>query len=175
MTDKEMTALFTVMLLAWPNAETFKGGIPKLKPTIKLWAAYANNIDFWTGQQAVIRLCKHSKFPPTIAKFLEEVDRINEDIKRLSGRAFQEICNADIMYGSLAAFYSKLPPGSFTRAVIDAMGGISALSRTWIDDRGKERSIWNLQEMENACQAVMRGRPEMVGGMLPELNNENGR
>ena len=27
MTNKEMTEIFSVMLLAWPNAEVFKGGI----------------------------------------------------------------------------------------------------------------------------------------------------
>ena len=59
MTGKEMTELFAIMLLAWPNAETFKGGIPKLAPTIKLWVSCTANVDFWTGQQAVVRLCQH--------------------------------------------------------------------------------------------------------------------
>lgn len=58
MTGKEMTELFAVMLLAWPNAETFKGGIAKLAPTIKLWVSCTTDVDFWTGQQAVIRLCQ---------------------------------------------------------------------------------------------------------------------
>lgn len=39
MTKKEMTELFSVMLLAWPNAEMFKGGVAKLGPTIELWTA----------------------------------------------------------------------------------------------------------------------------------------
>lgn len=39
MTKKEMTELFGVMLLAWPNAEMFKGGVAKLGPTIELWTA----------------------------------------------------------------------------------------------------------------------------------------
>ena len=71
MEGKEMTELFLVMLLAWPNAEAFKGGIPKLTPPIKLWTSCTADVDFWTGQQAVIHLCQHCKFPPTIAVLCE--------------------------------------------------------------------------------------------------------
>lgn len=175
MTGKEMTELFAVMLLAWPNAETFKGGIAKLAPTIKLWASCTADVDFWTGQQAVIRLCQRCKFPPTIAEFREQVDNVNQDIKQLTDRAFHEIRNAKAMYGSLSAFYAELPPGNFTRAVIDTVGGIGALTRTWTDNNGKERSMWNLREIEEASRMVIRGRPAMVGGELPTLNVKNGR
>ena len=175
MEGKEMTELFLVMLLAWPNAEAFKGGIPKLTPTIKLWTSCTADVDFWTGQQAVIRLCQHCKFPPTIAEFREQVDNVNKDIKKLTDCAFNEIRNAEFMYGSLAAFYTELPPGNFTRAVIDTVGGIGALTRTWTDNSGKECSMWNLREIEEASRMVIRGRPAMVGGELPALNERNGR
>lgn len=175
MTGKEMTELFAVMLLAWPNAETFKGGIAKLAPTIKLWASCTADVDFWTGQQAVKRLCQHCKFPPTIAEFREQTDNVNKDIKKLTDRAFQEIRNADTMYGSLSAFYADLPPKSFTKAVIDTVGGIEALTHTWTDSSGKECAMWNLREIEDACQMVIRGRPAMIGGELPALNGENRR
>ena len=112
MTGKEMTELFAIMLLAWPNAETFKGGIPKLAPTIKLWVSCTADVDFWTGQQAVVRLCQHCKFPPTIAEFREQVDNVNKDIKRLTDQAFQEIRSANTMYESLTAFYTELPRGT---------------------------------------------------------------
>ena len=58
MTRKEMTEIFSVMLLAWPNAEMFKGGVQKLGPTIELWTACLPDVDFWQGQQAVIKLCR---------------------------------------------------------------------------------------------------------------------
>lgn len=172
MTGKEMTELFAVMLLAWPNAETFKGGIAKLAPTIKLWVSCTTDVDFWTGQQAVIRLCQHCKFPPTIAEFREQVDNVNKDIKQLTSRAFNEIRTANAMYGSLSAFYAELPPGNFTRAVIDTVGGIGALSHTWTDNSGEKSSMWNLQEIEDACRMVIRGRPTMIGGELPALNGK---
>lgn len=76
MTKKEMTELFGVMLLAWPNAEMFKGGVAKLGPTIELWTACLTDVDFWLGQQAVIRLCRECKFPPSIAEFKEKADAV---------------------------------------------------------------------------------------------------
>lgn len=175
MTGKEMTELFAVMLLAWPNAETFKGGIAKLAPTIKLWVSCTADVDFWTGKQAVIRLCQHCKFPPTIAEFREQVDNVNQDIKSITSRTFQEIRNAEHMHGSIEAFYAELPLGDFTRAVIDTVGGVAALTRISKDVGGREYSMWNLSAIEDACQTVIRGRPAMVGGELPALNAKNGR
>ncbi len=176
MTGKEMTELFAVMLLAWPNAETFKGGIAKLAPTIKLWVSCTADVDFWTGQQAVIRLCQHCKFPPTIAEFREQVANVNKDIERLTDRVRQELRNADLMYGSLSALYEELPPGGFTRAVIDTVGGVDALTRPVKDCDGTEQAMWNWQDIEDACRTVIRGRPSMVGGELPALNSpQNGR
>lgn len=169
MTSKEMTELFAVMLLAWPNAETFKGGIAKLAPTIKLWTSCTTDVDFWTGQQAVVRLCQKCKFPPTIAEFREQADCVNQDIKRLTDRTFQEIRSADLMYGSLATFYNELPPGDFTRTVIDTVGGVEALTVISKDRGGREHSMWNLRGIEDACQAVIRKRPALVGGQLPAL------
>lgn len=169
MTNKEMTELFAVMLLAWPNAETFKGGIAKLAPTIKLWTSCTTDVDFWTGQQAVIRLCQKCKFPPTIAEFREQVDSVNKDIKSLTSRTYQEIRSADAMYGSITAFYAELPPGNFTRVVIDTVGGIEALTHTWTDNSGKVCAMWNMREIEDACRSVIRGRPALIGGQLPAL------
>lgn len=170
MTNKEMTELFAVMLLAWPNAETFKGGIPKLTPTIKLWTSCTADVDFWTGQQAVIHLCQHCKFPPTIAEFREQVDNVNKDIKSITSRTFQEIRSAELMYGSLEAFYAKLPLGSFTRAVIDTVGGVDALTLPVKSIGGGKQAMWNWQGIADACWTVIQRRPTLVGGQLPALN-----
>lgn len=169
MTTKEMTELFAVMLLAWPNAETFKGGIAKLAPTIKLWTACTADVDFWTGERAVMRLCQKCKFPPTIAEFREQVDSVNKDIKGLTDGVFNEIRNAELMYGSLEKFYMTLPATAFAKAVIDMMGGVSTLAITGKSQDGREFSRWNWQGIEDACHAVIRRRPAMVGGELPAL------
>ena len=176
MTNKEMTELFAVMLLAWPNADTFKGGIAKLAPTLKLWTACTTDVDFWTGQQAVIYLCKSCKFPPTIAEFREQVENVNKHIKSLADRTFQEIRSADLMYGSINAFYEGLPPGNFTRAVIDMVGGVDALTLPVKSCGGSNQAMWNWSGIEDACRTVIRGCPTMIGGELPALNGpKNGR
>ena len=76
MTKKEMTELFSVMLLAWPNAEMFKGGVAKLGPTIELWTACLTDVDFWLGQQTVIRLGRGCKFPASSAECKVEADAV---------------------------------------------------------------------------------------------------
>ena len=82
-----MTELFSVMLLAWPNAEMFKGGVAKLGPTIELWTACLPEVDFWTGRQAVVRLCRTSPFPPSIAEFKRQAEAVDRDFsfRRLVG------------------------------------------------------------------------------------------
>lgn len=122
MTKKEMTELFSVMLLAWPNAEMFKGGMQKLGPTIELWTACTADVDFWTGQQAVIRLCKTNKFPPTIAEFLEQVGGVRTEIKSEISLAWN-----GVKFGSRGLtpgeWYATLRPGEKVKEVVDQMGG----------------------------------------------------
>ena len=76
MTHKEMSEIFAVMLLAYPNAEVFKGGIAKLGPTINLWVTCLPEIDFWTGQQAVVEVVfnrvLHSAFPDSVHDVLHQ-------------------------------------------------------------------------------------------------------
>ena len=86
MTHKEMSEIFAVMLLAYPNAEVFKGGIAKLGPTINLWVTCLPEIDFWTGQQAVVKLVRECKLDMGLGKTPEEaVARLPEgtDIRRV--------------------------------------------------------------------------------------------
>ena len=88
MTRKEMSEIFAVMLLAYPNAEVFKGGIAKLGPTINLWVTCLPEIDFWTGQQAVVKLVRECKFPPTIAEFKEKAEAVQAEVRARIGRAW---------------------------------------------------------------------------------------
>ncbi len=168
MTNREMTEIFSAMLLAWPNAEVFKGGVERLAPTIKLWTNCTADIDFWTGQQAVYRLCRSCKFPPTIAEFREQADRVNAEMRAIAGQTVWELRGADSLYGSVEAFYEKLPKGAFTREVIDALGGPGALLVT-VGHGGEKLTMWNVSGMEAACRAVVSERPELIGGNLPAL------
>lgn len=155
MTNKEMTELFSIMLLAWPNAETFRGGIAKLGPTIRLWATCTADIDFWTGQQAMIRLVETSKFPPSIAEFKEQAKVVEDRIKMASGRFLDRMRLHRDLGKSALDYYARLSTSDFDRAVIDRLGGTENLT---IGDR------WNIEGIEEACRAVIRSRPAVVGG-----------
>jgi len=127
MTKKEITEIFSAMLLAWPNAEMFKGGVQKLGPTIELWAKCLPDVDFWTGQQALVRLCQVCKFPPTIAEFREQVEKVNMDVRRRTEFEWSRI-RAELGMGSTPQqIYNGLPPSSVGRCAMDAMGGPDAI------------------------------------------------
>ena len=86
MTRAEMTEIFAVLMLAYPNAEMFKAPnrqalMDKLAPTITLWATCLADVDFWTGQQAAVRVCNACKFPPTIAEFREQAEAVTRDMR----------------------------------------------------------------------------------------------
>ena len=148
MTNKEMSELFSVMMLAWPNAEMFKGGVAKLAPTIKLWTSCLPEIDFWTGQQALIKLCRVCKYPPTIADFIR---------------------NADYFGGSLEAWYAELPPGCPEKLVIARMGGPQELIETHTGGDGKQFSMWRWDRLEAEYRSLLRERKTLPGGSVAAL------
>lgn len=156
MTKKEMTELFSVMLLAWPNSEMFKGGIAKLGPTIELWAACTDDIDFWTGKQAVMDLCKTLKFPPTIAEFRERADDAQRKIDGFVSRTFSAIHLEELTGGTYETYYMSLPEGSVEKEVINAMGGYKTLV---IDD-----THWNRQGFRDTYYALLQGKAKPLPG-----------
>lgn len=154
MTKKEMTEIFAVMQLAYPRAEMFKGGIETLKPTIELWVACLPDVDAWTGQQAIKRICRESKFPPTIAEFRAAAEEVCRDIESTIGRYINDIRIADTIEG-IEAYYAKLLEGSPIKATIDRMGGTVALSTTYTHN-GKQCSRWNWPEFATAYKSLIR-------------------
>ena len=55
MTRAEVTEIFAVLMMAYPNAEMFKAPDKdslkaKLAPTITLWTTCLRDIDFWAAQ-----------------------------------------------------------------------------------------------------------------------------
>ncbi len=164
MTKKEMTEIFSVMMLAWPNAEMFKGGVQKLGPTIELWAVCLLDIDFWLAQQTVVRLCRECKFPPTIAEFKEKAEAAKQDIKNKIDTSFQQIRTCEFLYGSLDAYYESLPQGSEIKAVIDAMGGVQALTITH-----GQVSQWNLSGFETTYRQLVRNENVLEGSNVKAL------
>nr|DAH43237.1 MAG TPA: Loader and inhibitor of phage G40P [Caudoviricetes sp.] len=154
MTKKEMTEIFAVMQLAYPRAEMFKGGVGTLKPTIELWVACLPDVDFWTGQQAIRRVCRESKFPPTIAEFRAAAEDVHRDIECTIRRYINDIRTADAIEG-IEAYYTSLPEGSPIKATIDRMGGTPTLYTTYTHN-GRQCSKWNWPEFAAAYKNLIR-------------------
>lgn len=133
MTRAEVTEIFAVLMMAYPNAEMFKAPDKdslkaKLAPTITLWTTCLRDIDFWAAQQAVIRVCQTCKFPPTIAEMREAAEAVLHEVR-------SEISNAYLMARSelqLARLAGRTKEQALegmptrTQKVIEAMGGIDA-------------------------------------------------
>ena len=133
MTRAEVTEIFAVLMMAYPNAEMFKAPDKdslkaKLAPTITLWTTCLRDIDFWAAQQAVIRVCQTCKFPPTIAEMREAAEAVLHEVR-------SEISNAYLMARSelqLARLTGRTKEQALegmptrTQKVIEAMGGIDA-------------------------------------------------
>lgn len=131
MNRAEMTEIFAVLMLAYPNAEMFKAPNQqalkeKLAPVITLWTTCLRDVDFWTGQQAAVRVCQTCKFPPSIAEMREAAEKVQEEVRREINWAYISIRNSvrrmAEMGRTLEQVYEGLPARS--RKTIDAMGGM---------------------------------------------------
>ena len=155
-----MTELFSVMLLAWPNAEMFKGGVAKLGPTIELWTACLPEVDFWTGRQAVVRLCRTSPFPPSIAAFMRQAH---------IGLIWNEIRFSPLLDQSPEAWYQSLAPEGIVKAVVDALGGVERFAA------GGEGS-WNYREFRDTykkmiCKGSSGAAPQLAPVRTKEMTD----
>ena len=79
MTRGEMNQLFALIRLAWPNAPMLRP--EKLKETISFWTFCLPEVDFLTGQMAMIQLCRTSHYPPSIAQMRETAESIQKELE----------------------------------------------------------------------------------------------
>ena len=172
MTHKEMSEIFAVMLLAYPNAEVFKGGIQKLGPTINLWVTCLPEIDFWTGQHAVVKLCRECKFPPTIAEFREKAESVKSEIRERISQSWMWL-KYDMEKMSPEEAYQKLPPDSMARLAIDVMGGPGRLviekEHTYGDGSKRTASMYNYRGFEDSYNAVLRRNSAIEAPRRPAI------
>ena len=163
-----MVEIFAVMLLAYPNAETFKGGIQKLGPTIELWTACLPEVDFWTGQQAVIKLCRECKFPTTIAEFKEKADDVKHDVRGQIQQAWSILRLYLDGFKAVTPIeaYNKSP--EITKAAIDIMGGPDKLivteTHTMGDGSQKTYESYNYDGFSKAYEKLIRSRSSLPSG-----------
>ncbi|MCM1439188.1 MAG: replicative helicase loader/inhibitor [Roseburia sp.] len=170
MTRKEMTEIFTVMSLAWPNAEMFKGGVERLGPTITLWTSCLPDVDFWTAQQTVVKLCRECKFPPTIAEFKEKAEAVNAEIRQAINEDWNFLTLHRHLDGGIERYIRELPNGSKAKTVIMAMGGMEALFIE--DDRGRHL---NFEGFRDTYTALIRKDPALYGGTTLALGSGQGK
>jgi hypothetical protein len=164
MTKREMTEIFAAMKLAYPNAEMFKGGIEVLKPTIELWTSCLADVDFWVAQQALVRVCRECKFPPTIAEFKTQVEAASKAFEKDVKQYIRDLRTADFM-NSLNEYYTQLSPDDPLKKAIDIMGGVSALVTTY-EHAGELKAIWNWDQLESNLKKVMCSS-NALGGRVP--------
>ena len=168
MTRKEMSEIFAIMLLAYPNAEVFKGGIQKLGPTIELWTTALPEVDSWTGQRAVMKLVRECKYPPTIAEFREKAEAVNAEIAEKSRLAWEGLRTlmrlADL---SPEEAVNHASTGTFTRQVVAHMGGPDKLIKKVEHTMGSGRKVtldeYAADEFRAAYEAMVRGEPPLPG------------
>lgn len=153
MTQKEMTELFAIMLLAYPNAEIFKGGIQKLAPTIELWTRCLPEVDYWTGQHAVLKLCRECKYPPTIADFKEKVEKTHAEIEsKIQGEYLNFRSNANWQDTA----YAYQVASAETKAVIDAMGGHEKMLIEHKYPNGQKEYSYAMSEFTSTYLSMLR-------------------
>lgn len=157
MTGKEMSEIFAMFALAYPNAEIFKGG-DKLIPTIKLWAKTAYDVDFWTGQQAAARLMRRQKFPPTIAEFVEESNIVKMDVEQEIRGQWDRLRLGMKFYGREKGIenFCALPEG---KEIIQKLGGTDNLYKT--NESGTE--VLNYGGFAKACKSLMQNERKLLG------------
>ena len=171
MNRAEVTELFAILMLAYPNAETFKAPtqqalMEKLAPTITLWAACLKDVDARTGQEAIVKLCQTCKFPPTIAELREAVKTVRSETEGEIMGAFREARNAlntAAMAGLTAEqVLARLPKR--TQRVIAEMGGLDAFAPP-------DKSIYDVGGFRRTYEGLLRTNPVGLPGgtTLPAL------
>ena len=155
MTRKEMSEICALLLLAYPNAEVFKGGIQKLAPTIELWTAALPDVDFWTGQQAALKLVKECTFPPSIAEFREKAELVRTELREQAGAAWDTLKGLLRLAGlspAEAVAHSMTP--AFVRQVVADMGGPDSLvKRVESVDKYGRRTVIEKYAYYEFCEA----------------------
>ena len=159
MTRAEMTEIFSVFMLAWPNAETFRASskeelAAKLGPTITLWTACLRDVDYWTAQKATVKLCQSCKYPPSIAEMREAADAVRLETAGEIEAAYRTARNICLLYGRERG-YSLMPDRA--RKVIDAMGGMDAFAPP-------EGDCFAMLEFQRTYDTMLRSNPTGLPG-----------
>lgn len=170
MTKREMTEIFSAMMLAWPNAEMFKGGVQKLGPTIMFWAKATADVDIWTAEQAVVRLSRECKFPPSIAEFVAESQKVRQEVQS------QIDANWEFLRKALdrgAEGIEQIPLSAVARQTVAELGGLSSLVVQRVDvypnGEKKTRTGYDYERFARTYSELLHDRKSLNSGQRLEL------
>ena len=172
MTKSEMTKLFAAMSLIYRHDKMFSAGIEALKPTIEIWTATLPDLSFALGQQALIRLFRTCKYPPTPAELEECAASIRAEINAQCDSAIQMFRTRTGLFGeTVEECFAGLPKGDLARLAIEHIGGPERL----YEKLEKGGWIWNWTAFEKAYTEICLGcGPALPDAKAPALPSRKG-
>lgn len=147
MKNSEMAELFGLMMMAYPNSKMFERGMAPLKATIELWTRALPDMDYWTGQQAMYRVVRTCKFPPTIAEFKAAADEVSNEVKALTDAAVSALRSSEFLCGSVEKYLDSISDGHPIKRAVSAIGGADKLS---------DGNHWTLDNFKEAYTQIIR-------------------
>lgn len=169
MNKKEVSEIFSLWSLNWPSAEMFQGGAEVLNARITLFANRFKDVSYWYGRQGALVSIDTRKFPPSIAEYREDIDKVISDTKQKIDLLY-EITMRDIRLAKsqgqpIESVINDMLPAA--REIIDRMGGIKALvpeNQPFPNAHGFEEAYLCLQiEKDGSASSNNRRLPPKKG------------
>lgn len=158
MTEKEMMECFGIMMTNgnWERASMFHP--QKIAQTVQFWTRCLSDVDSHIAQMAIVKLCQECTYPPTIADFRAKTQEVIQEIESQINDDILTIRSAEVLYGSLQAFFNQLPPGRM-KTCITKMGGPNALIKQMQDGF----QMWNIEGYRSTYWSLIRRKVELQG------------
>lgn len=158
MTALEISEIFTIWALNWPNAEMFQGGVKMLDFRCKIFAEQLADVDYWDGLLGAARSLKTRKYAPNIAEFSEDITEAKRQVKNEIDSAYLNARNSIVFFQdageSVEQILSRLPER--TQTVIRVMGGIEVFCPP-------DRPYFNMEGFERTYEMLLRKRNMLTG------------
>ena len=167
MTPKEISEIFTIWALNWPNAELYQGGEEMLDLRCKIFAEHLSDVEYWDGLQGAAYSLKTRKFAPNIAEFREDIDTAHRMIMGEINDGYSALRSGCLIAKSLGEspddFIKRLPKR--TQTVLRVMGGLEAFDPP-------DSPTFNYDGFKNTYMTLLRKRNALTGDRYKELPAE---